>query len=196
MRLPISSFILFLLAALFTTACNPSAADSGSGGIVVGKVDRNKSLREIKQKNDAELKGSISARMGEASAKRGQIACLPVEMSNVNQLIGLQYTMEFDSAALRFSSVRNFGMPQYKSDNFGTRFADRGVVSTLWHDGTLKGLTLPANTKVYEICFENLMPKGQSAEVRFKDGPTSIEVIRANMDQQRFTFANGTITSR
>lgn len=192
------SFPALLLAALAFAAlsCNPSSSSVKEGGIITGTVNKRNKLREDKQENEDKLKGSLVARMGDAKARTGETVCLPVELSNFNQLIGLQYTMRFDSAALRFTSVRNFGLPGYNTANFGVRFAERGVVSTLWHDTSLRGVTKPADTKVFEICFENLQPKGQTTEVRFSDGPTSFEVIQADMQQMRFVYANGQVTSR
>jgi hypothetical protein len=194
---PLLTRSLLLAALAFTTfSCNPTSSGATEGGIISGAVNKRNKLREDKQENEDKLKGSLVARMGDAKARTGETVCLPVELSNVNQLIGLQYTMRFDSAALRFTSVRNFGLPGYGTANFGVRFAERGVVSTLWHDPSLKGVTKAADTKAFEICFENLQPKGQSTEIRFSDGPTSFEVIQADMQQLRFVYANGRVTSR
>ncbi|MEM9525898.1 MAG: hypothetical protein AAGA31_04765, partial [Bacteroidota bacterium] len=163
-----------------------------SANTVVGKVDANRPLRQEndEQKQNAE---SLIMRMGEATAASGDKVCLPVETTGFKNLIGFQFTMRFDSAALKFQSLRQMGLPGYTVGNFGLRFADRGYVSSLWSDGQLQGKTLPPRAKLFEICFTNLMEKGQSTEVKFQDGPTAFEVIREDMAGLRFVYANGAV---
>lgn len=189
--------LLPLLLATFV-ACQDGTAQDQQGaasGPVTGAIDR--SARLVQGPGLQPGVSPMIVRMGSAEVEQGTIACLPVEVSNFQDMIGFQYTMAYDSAALRFVRTQAYGLAGYSAGNFGTRFADRGVVSTLWTDpGNLQGFSKPENTKVYEICFENLMPAGQFAEVKFQDGPTKIEIIRKGMQKLSMAYANGKITSR
>lgn len=139
---------------------------------------------------------SLKLRMGEAKVASGGTVCLPVEATGITNLLGFQFTMRFDSAALKFQSFRGMTMPGYSSSNFGTRFADRGYLSTLWSDTQLKGVTQPSGHKLFEVCFTNLQPKGKEAEVRFADGPTFFEVVGLDMQPRRLVYANGNVISK
>lgn len=177
-------------------SCNSTATNAQKKGeAMVGRVNPQTPLRQ-----ESDQKGNRSAalvmRMGEAKAKKGELVCLPVEASGFKNLIGLQYTMRFDSAALEYKSIRATSLSGYGPDNFGIRFAERGVVSTLWTDLSLKGLTKADNYKMFEICFINLQNKGEETEVRFSDGPTTFEVVAADMSELRFVYANGLVRSR
>jgi len=189
----------FLLAsALFTLAavgCNSDGPVTATGPSVVGKVDPQGKLLE-ETGDVAGKKKSFIVRMGEADAKRGDMACLPVEATGFKDIIGLQFTMRFDSAALKFERFQAANLPGYSPTNFGTRFAERGYLSTLWTDPSLKGITRADNTKLFEVCFRNLMKKGQEADVKFQDGPTSFQVIQTDMSELRFVYANGKVRSR
>jgi hypothetical protein len=151
-------------------------------------------LRQENNPEDATLSALI-LRMGEAEASTGQKVCLPVAVEGFKDLIGFQFTMRHDSAALKYEHVRGFTLPGYGPASFGARFADRGYVSTLWTDNNLTGATLPDGEKIFEICFINLQAPGESTEVRFQDGPTTFEVIAKDMSQRKIAYANGTITT-
>lgn len=185
-----------LLFALLFIGCSDAAQRGRTDVPVTGKVNMKSPLRQdpADQGRDAP---ALTFRMGEAAAAKGQIACLPVEVSGFNDLLAFQYTVRFDSAALKFHSVRNLALDGYQANNFGTRFADRGFLSTLWTaKDVVKGNTLPTDHKLYEVCFENLMPKGQEAEVKFQNGPTAFEVIGPNLKRYRLVHANGKVVSK
>ena len=192
--------VLLVLTALLLAACNQTGVNAQAGdtvredGTVAGVVDAETALKQGPAKPGGG--GYLTLRMGSAAAERNQTVCLPVEATGFNDLIGFQYTMAFDSAALEFVNVRALSLPGYSLNNFGTRFADRGVVSTLWTDNALAGTTLQAKHRLYEICFTNLMPAGERASVRFQDGPTAFEVINKSMAELQFTYADGEVISK
>ena len=179
-------------AAAPTAASTPVQQAPATG---TAAVNRRAKLRANPDDKDSKAPALI-VRMGEGTAAPNERICLPVEMTGFKDLIGFQYTMRFDSAALRYESIEKLNLPGYRKDNFGVRFAERGYVSTLWTDLSLGGVTQPDNHEVYRICFTNLMPKGEQTPVRLQDGPTSFEVVRKDMQVLRFVWADGTVFSR
>ncbi|MEO0733848.1 MAG: cohesin domain-containing protein [Bacteroidota bacterium] len=189
-------YLLLFLGALIFWSCNNAPAGAQSTGTVVGKVNPRAPLRQEADDRDKKDADSFVIRMGEATAAPGDKVCLPVETAGFKQLTGLQFTMRFDSAALEFQSVRGMTLPGYSVSNFGLRFAERGYVTTLWFDSALKGQTQPDGKKLFEICFTNLQKPGEETEVKFQDGPTYFEVIKADMSQLRFVYANGKVMTK
>lgn len=188
-------FCFFLLLTIALLSCNSTDAQTDvSGGTVIGAVDASVGLIQGPEKGPASA--YLTLRMGSAVVAEEEKVCLPVEASGFKELVGFQYTMRFDSAALKFEEVRKLNLPGYGPNNFGDRFADRGYVSTLWTDNSLKGTTLADAHPLYEICFTNLMDAGESTNVKFQDGPTSFEVIDKNMSEFRLVYANGKVTSK
>lgn len=188
--------ILLLLAGFcLVSSCNKTAPVQGSSSFIVGKINPKSSLRQ--EEGEKEKAGpALSLRMGEATAAKDVVVCLPVEASGLTDILGFQFTMRFDSAALQYHSVRGFDLPGYAESGFGTRFADRGYLSTLWSDNSLRGVTKPANHKLFEVCFRNLQQKGKETEVRFADGPTYFEVVGTDMQPRRLEYANGKVKSK
>ena len=191
--------LLPLLVLLLTCREQKTTTATGdvapTGEIVTGSVNpRNRLVENRDEVGNGEQ--ALVLRMGDAEAAPGDQACLPVEVSNFRDLIGFQFTVRFDSASLKFETLRNFGLPGYGSGNFGVRFAERGYLSTLWTENNLQGVTRPDGTPIVEICFTNLMGKGQRTEVKFQDGPTKFEVIGAAMDKRKIRHAAGVVVSR
>ena len=193
-------YLVLLPLLLFLLTCREKKATADgqvepTGEVVTGEVNPRNRLAESRE-DIANGQDALVLRMGDAKAAPGDRACLPVEVSNFKDLIGFQFTMRFDSASLKFEEFRNFGLPGYNQGNFGVRFAERGYLSTLWTETNLQGVTRPDGTPIVEVCFTNLMRKGQRTEVKFQDGPTKFEVIGAKMDQRKIRHAAGVVTSK
>lgn len=139
---------------------------------------------------------ALTLRMGEASVAKGETACLPITAQNFSNLIGFQYTIQWDSTQLAYHSIRNFKLPGYGPANFGDRFTSRGYLSTLWTEAGLKGISLPDNSPLFELCLTNVAAPTAGASVRFVNGPTTFEVIAADMSQWKFRYANGSIRTK
>lgn len=176
-------------------SCNQPASKPGSDGIVVGSINEKLPLRQEEGEKEKSAP-ALKLRMGEAKVASGSTVCLPVEATGMTNLLGFQFTMRFDSAALKFQSFRGMTLRGYSSSNFGARFAENGYLSTLWSDTKLEGITLPAGHKLFEVCFTNLQPKGKETEVRFADGPTYFEVVGLDMKPRRLVYANGKVVSK
>jgi hypothetical protein len=116
-----------------------------------------------------------------------------MQVADFENLIGLQYTLRWDTTQLAFQSVRNFQLPGLREGSFGLRFAERGVIATSWIDDRLDGVTLPDNTAIYEVCYRVLAASGTEAVVRIADRPVSFEVIDANEQLLRLKYADGRV---
>jgi hypothetical protein len=173
--------MLIAACLLAVWSCNQPASKQGSDGIVVGSINDKLPLRQEDGEKE-KATPALKLRMGEAKVASGSTVCLPVEATGMTNLLGFQFTMRFDSAALKFQSFRGMNLQGYSSSNFGTRFADRGFLSTLH--------------KLFDVCFTNLQPKGKETEVRFADGPTYFEVVGLDMKPRRLVYANGKVISK
>ena len=75
---------------------------------------------------------------------------IPIRVKNFKDLLGLQYTLHFNAAEMKFVGVNN------KALNFetGTNHASEGKVSFLWVDTKNEVKTLEDGTVVFELVFE------------------------------------------
>jgi hypothetical protein len=136
---------------------------------------------------------ALILRLPTVSARTGGQVCLPMQVEDFENLIGLQYSLRWDTTQIAFLSVGNFQLPGLTESSFGLRFADRGVIATSWIDGRLSGVSLPDGTAIYELCYEVLAPSGTEVVVQIANRPVSFEVIDTRDQLLRLRYANGRI---
>lgn len=127
-------------------------------------------------------------------ATPGEEICLPVTVSNFNRMVGMQFQMAWDTTALRFSQVRNFGLPQFSEVNFGFDQVDSlGKLNLSWVDNTLAGQTLADNDALFEICF---IPKvlEDTATLWFDTTNFPVEFINRDLATLAYTLNTGIVS--
>ncbi len=86
-----------------------------------------------------------------------------------------QFTLEWDPQVLRYTGVNGFGLPGLSQGNFGTAFVKLGKLAFSWEDPRGLGVTLPAGSTAFEVCFEVIGHAGSASALRFCDSPTPRE---------------------
>lgn len=96
---------------------------------------------------------NITFSIGSANAEVGQDICVPVTVSDFDEITSMMYDLSFDETILQFTSVNvtNNVLPNFGSGQFNTSNASNGRISLNWSSNT--GATLPDNTVLYELCF-------------------------------------------
>ncbi|MEM6395304.1 MAG: hypothetical protein AAF741_03085 [Bacteroidota bacterium] len=165
-------------------------------GLTEGKVDRSARLTEdINGPNHPGANApSVTLRVGQGEVAKGEMICLPFEVTDFKNMLGFQYTIRFDSTKFKYEKVENFGLPGYGPPDFGTRFESRGVLSSLWSDPNLKPRTLPDGSKLFDLCLTAIGKAGDKSVVMLSNGPTPFEFIDDKMTRYRLRYANGEVT--
>ena len=114
------------------------------------------------------------------SAKPGETVCLDVIAGEFNQIVSMQYTMQWDKKVLKYKSVENFQVPALNKTNFGERIVDEGKLTFSWYDPNVRGITLKPGTSLYQVCFDVVGESGSKAFFQFTDHPTVTEIMQAN----------------
>ncbi len=127
------------------------------------------------------------------SAEVGSTICLPVTVNDFNEIVSLQFSLEWNSSVLQFSEVRNFNLPDLTVGSFNTNISSEGRLPMTWIDNTTQGVTLQDGATIFEICFVVIGTVNQSSTIAFTDMPTPREVGSTNgiID---FTQTNSTVT--
>jgi hypothetical protein len=103
------------------------------------------------------------------------IVKVPIKVSSFNDIIGMQFTLSFDTTVLEWSGIHNnsLGLLYNKSTTKG------GKVSFLWTDSTNKGKTLADSAVIVELVFKK---KGEitSESIDITSDVTPIAVVRSN----------------
>ena len=75
---------------------------------------------------------------------------IPIRVKNFKELLGLQYTINFNATALKFVGVNNKAL----NVEIGTNHAAEGKLSFLWVDAKSEAKTLEDGSLVFELVFE------------------------------------------
>lgn len=132
--------------------------------------------------------------LGNAEVAAGEEACLPVTATGFNSLIGLQFSIRWEREQLKYTAIRNMELPDLGQQNFGDTHNELGVVALSWIHQTLQGVSLPADSHLFDICFEPQTESGSKVEVRFEPKPVVYEVINVQEELLQFSGINGQIS--
>ena len=84
-------------------------------------------ITEVRSNNVIEFK------MEDKLAAVGEIISIPVTANNFDEIIGFQFTMDFDQSAMEYAGIASSSLEMSEA-NLGLVSADRGLISVSWND--------------------------------------------------------------
>ena len=177
---PKLAFALFALAFTAVLSCrNPGTDTQTEGEATAETASTNESPIGSRQAYVPPRASQNPLTLGFSSArvKSGELVCLDVQTANFNALLSMQYSVKWDPALLQFKSVQGFRLPGLGPEDFGAHRTAEGILTAVWIDENLQGITVNDGDTVYQICFQAIGASGQRAEVNLSDGPTPFEVV-------------------
>ncbi|RMG82134.1 MAG: hypothetical protein D6714_11845, partial [Bacteroidetes bacterium] len=130
----------------------------------------------------------------QVNASNGDQVCLDVSVENFNNILSMQFSMNFDPNILKFTQVSNLNLQDLNPSNFGTTMANNGVLTLSWFDNTnATGVTVPNGTVIFQVCFDVIGGQGQSSSFDFTNTPTAIEVFDGNSNPVTVTTNSGAV---
>lgn len=123
----------------------------------------------------------------------GENVCVEVTVQGFTNIAGMQFSLNWDPAFLRYSGVGAFNLSGLTEGTFNADDATNGKLGLQWLDPSSSGITLTNGTRIFQVCFD-ILGSGGSRSVQFTNDPVAIEVIDG--DDMRVTFAkkDGTVT--
>lgn len=109
---------------------------------------------EIVAKGESVMGFSLS--VANATVQKGGVFCAQVKVAGFLDLIGLEFTLKFDSTKLVFKEVKNFNLEGLSAATMGlpgTGNNPTGSLKVVWYDGTVQGITVADGTAIFDICF-------------------------------------------
>ncbi len=114
------------------------------------------------------------------AADKGETVCVGVTAKDFNQILSMQYSMNWDANVLKFKEVRSFGLDGMSIQSFGGHLKEKGILTFSWYDPSLRGFSKPDGHKLYEVCFEAVGIAGSKSKFEFSGKPTSIEIANSS----------------
>ncbi len=112
-------------------------------------------------------------------AAKGEVVCVEVKTKGFEQILSMQYSMNWDAKVLKFKEVRSFGLTGMSIQSFGPHLSDKGILTFSWYDPSLRGFSKPDGHKLYDVCFEAVGPPGSKSSFEFSGKPTVIEIANS-----------------
>lgn len=130
---------------------------------------------------NCQLEGSpVTLDIGEGFVDQsGEAVCLPITVSNFENIIGMQFTMSWDPTQLVADSIINPALPNFTDKNYNLGpFANtdrEGILIVAWSHSTFAGVNLPDGSSILEVCFTSI-GDDDTAEVAFSQDPAIVEI--------------------
>lgn len=135
----------------------------------------------------------IGVSIDDAKTTKGDQLCLPVKVYNFQDMLSMQYTIQFNPEKLQFVGVVNQQLPYLTTNNFGLHSAQKGMITVVWIDNSLKGVTKEEGDDVFTLCFRVKADVGEELEVKFTDQPTPFESVNLAEQVVGINTKNGKI---
>ncbi len=164
-------FIFLSILTISFLSCNSNSDknQSNHSNDVVGKSASVATKPIIKKGVKISIKGG--------SPHKGDTFCSKITVENFNSIVGAQFTLQWGAPVLKFKEVKNFKINGLGKSNFGTKFTKDGKLTFVWYDQSLKGISVPDKTPVFEVCFDAVGGKGARSKILITDKPTDAEIV-------------------
>ncbi len=137
---------------------------------------------------------TLTLTASEVEAAKGETACVEVKAKDFNQILSMQYSMNWDANVLKFKEVRSFGLEGMSIQSFGAHLASKGTLTFSWYDPSLRGFSKPEGHKLYELCFEVVGKPGSKSKFEFSGKPTTIEIANSASQFLELRSVSGLVT--
>jgi hypothetical protein len=115
-----------------------------------------------------------------AEGASGGVACVDITTKNFNKIISMQYTMQWDPKVAKFEGMKDLNLPSLGKNNFGMHILDQGLMTFVWIDNTLSGITLSDGSPLYTACFKLQGKSGDETTFQITNKPTRKEALDAS----------------
>ncbi|MEM1215949.1 MAG: cohesin domain-containing protein, partial [Bacteroidota bacterium] len=133
----------------------------------------------------------IDLTVGNTTIAQGSTGCVPVTVSDFEDIVGFQFTLAWDPSALAYSGTVAGAIGV--GENLLTEILEEGRLRSIWVNESLAGMTLVDNTTLFEICFTATGAEGEYA-VQFAEEPLPFQAVNTDFETVGFGIVNGTVT--
>ncbi len=116
---------------------------------------------------------------------------IPIKVKNFKNIMGMQYTLNFNSDVLVLKAVEN----NHLHVDYNTDYTTEGKLPFLWVDASSEARTLPDSTVLFELVFDK---KGYLSNevINLSSDVTAISAFDANYNTIGIVKLNGAITDK
>ena len=124
--------------------------------------------------------GVLTLTINDLAVAKNEEVCVAVSAKGFEQILTMQYSMNWNPKMLKFKSFKNFGLGGLDARNFGQHLLDNGILTFSWYDQQLRGTTKDDGFVLYEMCFDAIGEMGSETSIEFTSKPTLVEISNAS----------------
>ncbi|MCB0689265.1 MAG: hypothetical protein KDC53_22160, partial [Saprospiraceae bacterium] len=133
------------------------------------------------------------------SGDPGGTVSVNFKVSNFTNIVGMQFSINWDPTVLKFSSLSNItnAVQDFDAAAFNTdaKYTDDGSIIVQWYDTGANANFLPDGTIIFTINFDIVGGSGSTTTVSISDSPRKIEIIDNNESNVGLTASGGLFTA-
>lgn len=122
---------------------------------------------------------NVTLALPELVAAPGTQVCVPLTSQNIQGILGMSWSVSWDSALLQYTGIQNLnpllGMLGNES-NLNDQSAIQGYLGYSFTDGTFNGINIPDGETLFEMCFTVLGVIGQCSPLDIGSFPTLVSM--------------------
>ncbi len=124
-------------------------------GVKIGDVTGNANPGEFTDPaEERNFKDTIQFYTEDQMLKRGDEILVPIKVEYFKDMIGFQFTFEFDSDVLDYTGFENENLPGFNKDNFGFNYLKNGQITVSWDE--INAVSLENGDPVFSLKFKAL----------------------------------------
>lgn len=131
-----------------------------------------------------------------ASFPPGEEICLPLTITNFNNIDHVEMPIEWDPTVLEFTGINATGLTGLSIDNFDVADTDNGQLQLVtWDSPVPSGITLTNGASIFEICFRVIGNLGTESPLTLPSvGENPVFIINISSQEPGVNITNGLIT--
>ena len=138
--------------------------------------------------------GTLTLMAPKVAASTGETVCIDITVAGCQQLLSMQYSVRWDKNVLEFKELKNYKLPYMDGTNFGVNNARDGLLTAMWIENSLKGITVADGSSIYQICYTVKGKSGQFSSINFVDKPTPFEAVNFQSQLVKLVGVDGKVT--
>ncbi|WP_236980960.1 cohesin domain-containing protein [Membranihabitans maritimus] len=123
----------------------------------------------------------VSMSLGSGEGQSGETVCVPITVNNFTDLVGMEFSIEFDTDFMEYVEARDFDLTGFNESAFSTEFLEDGALIVQWTSPSSDPISTADGTVIGNLCFRINQSSG-SSDLSFTNDPR--EILFAVLNEQ------------
>lgn len=121
---------------------------------------------------------TVYIEMQDLIIENGEEFTIDVKISGFENVVGAQFTVNYDKNVLNYLDVDNFAIASInENNNFGIPQPENGTISFLWYDFLAQGVTIDDESTLFRMRFIGVGSMGDCSHIDLDTSSTILNVI-------------------